>query len=57
MEKYARTAISQGIRNPSDITVSTDSELYRNLALHYNRNQQIEVIVMKINNLLPVSAL
>ncbi len=47
MEKYARVAISEGIRNANDITVTTNSELYRALALHYNRNQQIEVSVYK----------
>uniref|UniRef100_A0A5K3FDE9 Prospero domain-containing protein n=2 Tax=Mesocestoides corti TaxID=53468 RepID=A0A5K3FDE9_MESCO len=43
MEKYARVAISEGIRSPNDITVTANSELYRTLALHYNRNQQIEI--------------
>ncbi|KAL7059805.1 hypothetical protein AAHC03_012885 [Spirometra sp. Aus1] len=43
MEKYARVAISEGIRTASEITVTTGSELYRALALHYNRNQQIEI--------------
>ena len=43
MEKYARMAISEGVRSPNELTVSVNSELYRALALHYNRNQQIEV--------------
>ena len=43
MEKYARQAIAEGIKNPEDIIVTTDSELYRVLNLHYNRNNQIEV--------------
>ncbi|VDM30468.1 unnamed protein product [Hydatigera taeniaeformis] len=43
MEKYARVAITEGVRNPNDLTVTTNSELYRTLALHYNRNNQIEI--------------
>ena len=44
MEKYARQAIAEGIKNPEDIIVTNDSELYRVLNLHYNRNNQIEVL-------------
>lgn len=43
MEKYGRTALSEGIKNAEDIRVSLDSELYRVLNLHYNRNNHIEV--------------
>jgi len=43
MEKYARQALAEGVKNTSDLIVSTDSELYRVLVLHYNRNNQIEV--------------
>ena len=43
MEKYARQAIAEGCKHTDDITVTTDSELYRVLNLHYNRNNQIEV--------------
>ena len=43
MEKYARQALSEGIKNAEDIRVSLDSELYRVLNLHYNRNNHIEV--------------
>ena len=43
MEKYARQAISEGLKNPEDIHVTQDSELYRVLNLHYNRNNHIEV--------------
>ncbi|KAK2193236.1 hypothetical protein NP493_16g04039 [Ridgeia piscesae] len=42
MEKYARQAISEGVKNPDDLVVSTDTEIYRVLSLHYNRNNQIE---------------
>lgn len=43
MEKYARQGISEGLKNPDDLIVSTDTEIYRVLSLHYNRNNQIEV--------------
>ncbi|KAL3319661.1 hypothetical protein Ciccas_001667 [Cichlidogyrus casuarinus] len=43
MEKFARIAISEGVRHANEIHVSVDSELYRALNLHYNRNQQLEV--------------
>ena len=43
MEKYARQAIADGVTNADDIHVTTDSELYRVLNLHYNRNNQLEV--------------
>ena len=43
MEKYARQALSEGIKNAEDIHVSIESELYRVLNLHYNRNNHIEV--------------
>ncbi|XP_072930115.1 homeobox protein prospero isoform X2 [Epargyreus clarus] len=43
MEKYARQAISEGLKAADDIHVAGDSELYRVLNLHYNRNNHIEV--------------
>lgn len=43
MEKYARQAVSEGVKNADDLHVSADSELYRVLNLHYNRNNHIEV--------------
>jgi prospero homeobox 1 len=43
MEKYARQAISEGLKTAEDIHVAGDSELYRVLNLHYNRNNHIEV--------------
>ncbi|XP_058812558.1 homeobox protein prospero-like isoform X2 [Topomyia yanbarensis] len=43
MEKYARQAVSEGMKNVDDIHVSNDSEIYRVLNLHYNRNNHIEV--------------
>ncbi|XP_076268752.1 homeobox protein prospero isoform X1 [Rhynchophorus ferrugineus] len=43
MEKYARQAVSEGVKNADDLHVGADSELYRVLNLHYNRNNHIEV--------------
>ena len=48
MEKYARQALSEGIKNAEDIHVSVESELYRVLNLHYNRNNHIEVRIFYI---------
>ncbi|KRZ51498.1 Homeobox protein prospero [Trichinella nativa] len=42
MEKYARQAVSEGARSEADITVSVDSELYKVLNLHYNRNNHVQ---------------
>ncbi|KFM64362.1 hypothetical protein X975_25074, partial [Stegodyphus mimosarum] len=42
MEKYARQAMSEGIKTSEDLKVNTDSELLRVLNLHYNRNNHIE---------------
>ncbi|ESO85421.1 hypothetical protein LOTGIDRAFT_183824 [Lottia gigantea] len=43
MEKYARQALAEGCKHPEELHVSTDSELFRVLTLHYNRNNQLEV--------------
>ncbi|XP_064600495.1 prospero homeobox protein 1-like [Liolophura sinensis] len=43
MEKYSRQALAEGVKNSEDLIVTTDSELYRVLNLHYNRNNQLEV--------------
>ncbi|KAK6999709.1 homeobox protein prospero 1, partial [Biomphalaria glabrata] len=43
MEKYARQALAEGCKHAEDLVVTTDSELFRHLNLHYNRNNQIEV--------------
>lgn len=50
MEKYARQALAEGIQNAEDITVTSESEIYRVLNLHYNRNNQIEVRFLQINS-------
>lgn len=43
MEKYARQAVSEGVKSQDDLHVGGDSEIYRVLNLHYNRNNHIEV--------------
>ena len=43
MEKYARQAIAEGVKNAVNLHVTIESELYRVLVLHYNRNNRIEV--------------
>lgn len=43
MEKYSRQLLSEGLLNAEDIHISPDSELFRVLNLHYNRNNHIEV--------------
>lgn len=48
MEKYARQAISEGLKTAEDLHVAGDSELYRVLNLHYNRNNHIEVSMQQV---------
>ncbi|CAF1266251.1 unnamed protein product [Rotaria sordida] len=43
IEKYARQYLAEGIRNVEDLIITTDSDLYRVLNLHYNRSNQIDV--------------
>nr|XP_020446472.1 prospero homeobox protein 1-like isoform X2 [Monopterus albus] len=43
MEKYARQAIVDGIRDITDLTVSRDSELFRALNMHYNKANDFHV--------------
>lgn len=43
IEKYARQYLAEGVRNTEDLIVTTDSDLYRILNLHYNRSNQIDV--------------
>lgn len=43
MEKYARQAVLEGVQDAEELHVSTESELYRVLMLHYNRNNQIDL--------------
>lgn len=50
MEKYARQAVSEGVKNSDDLRVGGDSEIYRVLNLHYNRNNHIEVWGPQVRN-------
>lgn len=43
IEKYARQYLNEGLRNCDEFNVTIDSEIFRVLNLHYNRNNQIEV--------------
>jgi len=43
MEKYARQALSEGVKSDSELHVTEDAELYRVINVHYNRNNHIEV--------------
>lgn len=43
MEKFARQHLAEGMRNAEDIQVDSDSEIFRALNSHYNRNNQLEV--------------
>ena len=43
MEKYARQALQEGVKDERELLVSDDHELYRVLNVHYNRNNHIEV--------------
>ena len=43
MEKYARQFLAEGCKHSDDIHVDFDSEIFRVLNSHYNRNNQLEV--------------
>ncbi|CAF0730514.1 unnamed protein product [Brachionus calyciflorus] len=43
MEKYARQHLAEGVRNAEDLVVDCDSEIFRALNSHYNRNNQLEI--------------
>ncbi|XP_075590101.1 homeobox protein prospero isoform X2 [Dermatophagoides farinae] len=43
MEKYARQALSEGIKSADDLHVTDDCELLRVLNLHYNRSNHIAI--------------
>ncbi|CAF0934729.1 unnamed protein product [Didymodactylos carnosus] len=43
IEKYARQYLAEGVENVDGLVISTDSDLYRILNLHYNRNNQLDV--------------
>jgi hypothetical protein len=43
MEKFAKQAIAEGITDANEIFVTTESEIYKQLNQHYNRNNFITV--------------
>ena len=43
MEKYARQFLAEGVKSCDEIHVDFDSEIFRVLNSHYNRNNQLEV--------------
>jgi hypothetical protein len=43
MEKFAKQAIAEGLTNASEIKVTPESEIYKQLNQHYNRNNFITV--------------
>ena len=48
MEKYARQALSEGVKSETELHVTEDSELYRVINVHYNRNNHIEVSLVNL---------
>uniref|UniRef100_A0A0N5CEF6 Prospero domain-containing protein n=1 Tax=Strongyloides papillosus TaxID=174720 RepID=A0A0N5CEF6_STREA len=42
MEKYARQAIAEGIKTRDEVIVTSESEIYKQLNQHYNRNNHIQ---------------
>ena len=46
MEKYARQHLAEGIRHAEELHVDTDSEIFRALNSHYNRNNQLDVRIL-----------
>ncbi len=48
MEKYARQHLAEGIQHADELHVDTDSEIFRALNSHYNRNNQLEVSLLII---------
>ena len=47
IEKYARQYLAEGLISCDDVHIDEDSELFRVLNLHYNRNNQLEVCSSK----------
>jgi prospero homeobox 1 len=43
IEKYARQYLTEGVRHAADLIITSNSDLYRILNLHYNRSNQIDV--------------
>ena len=51
MEKYARQALSEGVKSDTELNVTEESELYRVINVHYNRNNHIEVSQILLNSI------
>lgn len=49
MEKYARQAVSEGVKSADELHIGGETEIYRVLNLHYNRNNHIEVSYIRDN--------
>lgn len=47
MDKFARQALAEGITSRDDIVVTMDSEIFRTLNQHYNRNNHVQVCVLR----------
>lgn len=43
MEKFARHALSDGVTDVRALTVGRESELFRNLNMHYNKASDFQV--------------
>lgn len=43
MEKFAKQALMEGIEDRSQIVVTEDSEIFKTLNQHYNRNNLFPV--------------
>ena len=43
IEKFARQYLLDGVKNMDELIITTNSDLYRILNLHYNRSNQIDV--------------
>ncbi|GMR42271.1 hypothetical protein PMAYCL1PPCAC_12466, partial [Pristionchus mayeri] len=42
MDKYAKQTVAEGIQRREDIVVTRDSEIFKQLNQHYNRNNHIQ---------------
>uniref|UniRef100_A0AC35TI74 Prospero domain-containing protein n=1 Tax=Rhabditophanes sp. KR3021 TaxID=114890 RepID=A0AC35TI74_9BILA len=42
IEKFARQALAEGIQSREDIVVTRESEIFKNLNQHYNRNNHVQ---------------
>ena len=43
MEKFARSALLEGVADVRDLTVGRESELFRALNMHYNKANDFQV--------------